>query len=114
MPLYTKLLKVVLNKKRDIGGEGLIHLMGQCNVVFLNHMPNKFQDPGNFSIPCMVGNVSIESALCDLGTSVSILPLPIAKQLGLSDMVPTTMTLQLVDRLVQHPKGVIEDVPVKG
>ncbi|XP_074313998.1 uncharacterized protein LOC141649203 [Silene latifolia] len=76
-------------------------------------MPEKLQDPGSFSIPCMVGNVSIKKALCDLGASVSILPLPIARKVGLHDMIPTSMTLQLADRSVQRPMGVIEDVPVK-
>ncbi|XP_074299342.1 uncharacterized protein LOC141630417 [Silene latifolia] len=76
-------------------------------------MPEKLQDPGSFSIPCTVGNMSIKRALCDLGASVSILLLLIARKVGLHDMIPTSMTLQLVDRSVQRPMGVIEDVPVK-
>ncbi|XP_074293137.1 uncharacterized protein LOC141620069 [Silene latifolia] len=76
-------------------------------------MPEKLQDPGTFSIPCTVGNVSIKRALCDLGASVNILPLPISNKVGLHDMIPTSMTLQLADRSVQRPMGVIEDVPVK-
>ncbi|XP_074266512.1 uncharacterized protein LOC141589788 [Silene latifolia] len=113
MPLYTKFLKDVLTKKRSIGGDGLVSLRGECSAVLLNSMPEKLQDPGSFSIPCTVGNVSIKKALCDLGDSVSILPLPIAKNIGLNDMIPTSMTLQLADRSVQRPMGVIEDVPVK-
>ncbi|XP_074301531.1 uncharacterized protein LOC141632932 [Silene latifolia] len=65
------------------------------------------------SIGGHVGNVSIKRALCDLGAIVSILPLPIAKKVGLHDMITTSMTLQLGDRLVQRLMGVIEDVPVK-
>ncbi|XP_074318338.1 uncharacterized protein LOC141655144 [Silene latifolia] len=61
----------------------------------------------------MVGNVSIKKALCDLGASVTILPLPIARNAGLHDMIPTSMTLQLADRSVQRPMGVIEDVSIK-
>ncbi|XP_074297983.1 uncharacterized protein LOC141628786 [Silene latifolia] len=76
-------------------------------------MPVKLQDPGCFSIPCTVGNVSIKRALCDLGASVSILPLPIVRKVGLHDMIPTSMTLKLADRSVQTPMGVIEDVLVK-
>ncbi|XP_074278525.1 uncharacterized protein LOC141602110 [Silene latifolia] len=76
-------------------------------------MPEKLQDPGSFSIPCTVGNVNIKRALCDLGASISILPLPIARKVGLHDMITTSMTLQLADRSVQRPMSVIEDVPVK-
>ncbi|XP_074288437.1 uncharacterized protein LOC141613593 [Silene latifolia] len=114
MPLYTKFLKGVLTKKRGIGGDGLVTLTKECSAVLLNHKSKKLQDPGSFSIPCMVGNPIIERALCDLGASVSILPLPITKKLGLlQDMVFTSMTLQLADRSVQYPKGVLEDVMVK-
>ncbi|XP_074299871.1 uncharacterized protein LOC141631046 [Silene latifolia] len=113
MPLSTKFLKDVLTKKRSIGGEGLVPLRGECSAILLNPMPEKLQDPGSFSIPCTVGNVSIKRALCDLGASVSILPLHIAKRVGLHNMIPTSMTQQLADRSVQRPMGVIEDVPVK-
>ncbi|XP_074293256.1 uncharacterized protein LOC141620230 [Silene latifolia] len=113
MSLYTKFLKDVLTKKRSIGGDGIVALRGQCSTVLLNPMPGKLQDPGSFSILCMVGNVSIKKVLYDLGASVSILPLPISRKVSLHDMIPTSMTLQLADRSVQRPMGVIEDVPVK-
>ncbi|XP_074315467.1 uncharacterized protein LOC141651666 [Silene latifolia] len=113
MPLYTKFLKDVLTKKRSIGGDDLVSLRGECSAILLNPKPEKLQDPGSFSIPCTVGNVSIKRAFCDLGASVSILPLPIAKKVGLHDMIPTSITLQLADRSVQRLMGVIEDVPVK-
>ncbi|XP_074283318.1 uncharacterized protein LOC141607869 [Silene latifolia] len=112
MPLNTKFLKDVLTKKRSIRGDGVVPLRGECSAILLNPMPEKLQDPGSFSIPCTVGNVNIKRALCDLGASVSILPLPITKKVGLHDMILTSI-LQLADRSVQRPMGVIEDVSVK-
>ena len=41
------------------------------------------------------------------------MPLSIFKRLGLSEARSTTVTLQLADRSLKHPKGVIEDVLVK-
>ena len=41
------------------------------------------------------------------------MPLFIFRRLGLGEALPTTITLQLVDRSLKHPKGVIEDVLVK-
>ena len=41
------------------------------------------------------------------------MPLSIFKRLMLSEARPTTDTLQLVDRSLKHPRGVIEDVLVK-
>ncbi|XP_074298060.1 uncharacterized protein LOC141628871 [Silene latifolia] len=113
MTLYTKFLKDVLTKKRSTGGDGLVSLRGECSAILLNPMPEKLQDPGSFSIPYTVGNMSINRALCDLRSSVSILPIPIARKIRLHDMIPTSMTLQLADRSVQRPMGMIEDMPVK-
>ena len=41
------------------------------------------------------------------------MPLSIFKRLGLGEARPTTVTLQLADRTLKHPRGVIEDVLVK-
>ena len=41
------------------------------------------------------------------------MPLSIFKRLGLDEAKPTTVTLQLADRSLKHPLGVIEDVLVK-
>ena len=39
--------------------------------------------------------------------------LSIFRRLGLGEASPTTVTLQLADRSLKHPRGVIEDVMVK-
>ena len=41
------------------------------------------------------------------------MPLSIFRRLGLGEARPTTITLQLADRSLKHPRGVIEDVLVK-
>ena len=41
------------------------------------------------------------------------MPLSIFRRLGLGEAHPTTVTLQLADRSLKHPRGVIEDVLVK-
>ena len=41
------------------------------------------------------------------------MPLSIFRRLGLGEARSTTITLQLVDRSLKHPKGVIEVVLVK-
>ena len=76
-------------------------------------LPQKLKDPGSFTIPCTIGNSIFERALCDLGASINLMPLSIFKRLGLGEARPTTVILQLVDRSLKHPRGVIEDVLVK-
>jgi hypothetical protein len=49
----------------------------------------------------------------DLGASVNLLPYSVYLQLGLGELKPTSMTLQLADRLVKVPRGIVEDVLIK-
>ena len=81
MPLYAKFLKEILSKKRKIDEHETMSLGEECSVVVLNQLPTKLKDPGSFSIPCIIGNVSIDRALCDLGSSVSLMPYSIFKRL---------------------------------
>lgn len=75
-------------------------------------MPPKLKDPGSFSIPCVIGNSVIDKALCDLGASVSLMSQSICEKLKLGEVRPTRMSLQLVDRSVEYPVGMLENVPV--
>ena len=75
--------------------------------------PPKLKDPGSFTIPYAIGNSVFEKALCNLGASINLTPLSIIKKLNLGEACPTTVTLQLADRSLTHPRGIIEDVLVK-
>jgi len=87
-------------------------LTEECSVAIQN-LPAKLKDPGSFSIPCLIGNVSINHALCDLGPSVSLIPLSLCEKLELGEMRPTTISLQLEDRSVKYPVGISQDVRIK-
>ena len=52
-------------------------------------------------------------ALCDLGANINLMPMSVFKQLGIGEVIPTTVTLQLADRSLTHPDGKIEDVLVR-
>ncbi|XP_022866664.1 uncharacterized protein LOC111386430 [Olea europaea var. sylvestris] len=54
-----------------------------------------------------------KEALCDLEASINLMPLSVFKKLGLGEVKPTTLILQLADRSIRYPKGIIEDVLVK-
>ena len=85
----------------------------ECSAAIQNKLPAKLKDPGSFSIPCLLGNVSIECALCDLGSSVTLIPLSLCEKLDLGETRPTTISLQLEDRSVKYPVGILEDVLIK-
>ena len=70
----------------------------ECSAVDLNQLPAKLKDPGSFSIPCTIRNCIIDRTLCDLGSSVSLISYTMFKRLGLGDLTPTRIFLQLADR----------------
>ncbi|XP_074276925.1 uncharacterized protein LOC141600582 [Silene latifolia] len=114
IPSYGKFLKELVTLKKKNGEVQTINLSKECSAILThtNKLPNKLEDPGSFSIPCSIQGVAIKRALCDLGASVSLMPLSIFKRLDLGDLKPTRVSLQLADRSVKFPIGVIEDVPL--
>ncbi|XP_039684977.1 uncharacterized protein [Medicago truncatula] len=113
MPTYAKFLKEILSKKRKIEEGETVNLTEECSAIIQNKLPPKLKDPGSFSIPCVIGSEVVKKAMCDLGASVSLMPLSLYERLGIGELKSTRMTLQLSDRSVKYPDGIIEDVPVK-
>ena len=74
---------------------------------------SKLQGPDSFSIPCCIGDVQIKRALCDLGASVSLMPLSLCKKLQLPNLKSTTTLVQLADCSIRQPVGILEDLPVQ-
>nr|GFA69017.1 reverse transcriptase domain-containing protein [Tanacetum cinerariifolium] len=52
-------------------------------------------------------------ALADLGASINLMPLSVWKKLGLPDLIPTRMMLELVNRAICTPDGIARDVFVR-
>jgi hypothetical protein len=113
MPSYVKFLKDILSNKRKLEEYETAVLTEECSAILQKKLPPKLKDPGSFTIPCSIGNSIFEKALCDLGASINLMPLSIFKKLGLGEAKPTTVTMQLADRSLKHPRGIIEDVLVK-
>ncbi|KAL5565345.1 hypothetical protein UlMin_028509 [Ulmus minor] len=113
MPKYAKFLKEVLSNKRRLEGNEKVMLTEECSAILQRKLPQKLKDPGSFTIPCTIGDFEFDKVLCDLGASINLMPLSIFRKLGLGEVKPTTVTLQLADRSIKHPRGIIEDVLVK-
>ncbi|KAJ9146307.1 hypothetical protein P3X46_028589 [Hevea brasiliensis] len=113
MPSYTKFFKEILSKKRKLEDYETVALTEECSAILQNKLPPKLKDLGSFSIPCLIGNMKIDKALCDLGASVSLMPLSICQKLEVKELKPTTISLQLADRSVKYPMGILENIPIK-
>jgi len=113
MPTYAKFLKEILSKKRKIEECETVNLTEECSAIIQNKLPPKLKDQGSFSIPCVIGSEIIKKAMCDLEASVSLMPLSLYERLGIGELKSTRMILQLANRSVKYPAGIIEDFPVK-
>nr|GEW86943.1 reverse transcriptase domain-containing protein [Tanacetum cinerariifolium] len=85
-----------------------------CILGTLFHrISKKLRDPEKFLIPCGFSELKCK-ALADLGASINLMPLSVWKKLGLPDLIPTRMTLELANRAIYTPDGIARDffVPV--
>ncbi|XP_021756148.1 uncharacterized protein LOC110721317 [Chenopodium quinoa] len=113
MPKYSKFLKEIFSGKRECNEVDSVKVGEYCSALIHIDLPKKMKDPGNFSIPCNINGKVFQNALYELGASVSIMPYSVFKKLKLGELLPTNITLQLVDHSIKFPKGKIEDVPLK-
>ncbi|KAK0583647.1 hypothetical protein LWI29_000886 [Acer saccharum] len=113
MPTYVRFLKELLSNKRKLEEFETVALTEECSAILQNKLPPKLKDPGKFTIPCTIGHVKFESALIDSGASINLMPYSVFKKLGMGEVKPTRVTLQLADRSIKHPYGVLEDVLMK-
>ena len=88
-------------------------LTEQVSAVIQHKTPPKYKDPGCPMISCTIGNYIMEHALLDLGASVNLIPFSVYQKLGLGELKPTSITLQLADHSVRESRGMVEDVLVK-
>ncbi|XP_057994951.1 uncharacterized protein LOC131175259 [Hevea brasiliensis] len=93
MPSYAKFLKEILSNKKKLKDYETVALTEECSAILQNKLPPKLKDPGSFSISCHIGETSIENALCDLGASVSLMPLSIYEKLKMEEDVRTPIIL---------------------
>ncbi|XP_058222954.1 uncharacterized protein LOC131332672 [Rhododendron vialii] len=113
IPSYAKFLKELCTHKRQLQVQKKVFLTEQVSSLFQSTLPPKYNDPGCPTISITIGGKVCEKALLDLGASVNLLPFSVYEQLGLGEMKPTRVTLQLADRSIRVPKGVVEDVLVQ-
>ncbi|XP_048231769.1 uncharacterized protein LOC125370427 [Ricinus communis] len=113
MPKYARFLKEILRNKRKLEDLGLVTLNEECSTILQNKLPVKRRYLGSFIVPCIISDLHINDALADLGASINLMPSSLFEKLGLSEPKPTRMSVQLVDRTVKFPRGIVEDVLVK-
>ena len=111
--MYVKFMKEILNKKRKIDEEAIVNLTATCSAIIQQKLPAKMKDPSSFTIPCSIRKYEFKNALCDSGDGINLMPLSVVQRLSLGELTPTAITLQMADRSMAQPEGILEDVLVK-
>src|SRR4051812_6294380 len=90
LPHYSKYMKDIVSNKRKIPNEEISTLL--ANYSFNGKVPKKLGDPDIPTIPCSITNNYVRTALCDLGSGVSVMPFSLCKRLQLEKFIPTDTT----------------------
>ncbi|XP_074306074.1 uncharacterized protein LOC141641302 [Silene latifolia] len=106
-------MKDILNRKRSFNEVETIAFTEECSALLQSKSPQKLKGPGSFSISCTIGTHVIDKALCDLGASVSVMPYSVCEKQNMGHLKVTNVTLQMADRTVKRPLGVLEYVPIQ-
>ncbi|XP_059294570.1 uncharacterized protein LOC132047560 [Lycium ferocissimum] len=109
---FAKYLKDLLTKKKMVQHE-TVSLTHTVSFIISTTTVKKKGDLEAFTIPYSVGHHDFACALCDNRVSINLMPLAIYKQSGLGMPRPTTMRLQMADRSIKKPVGVVNDVLVR-
>ncbi|XP_050893955.1 uncharacterized protein LOC127100728 [Lathyrus oleraceus] len=103
----------ILSNKKKLKDDKIVILTAECSAIIQNNMPPKLKGPGSFSIPRVIEKFIIDKAICDLGAIFSLMPLSTCEKLNLGELRPTKISLQLADRSVKFPTGMLENIPVR-
>ncbi|GJV52036.1 putative reverse transcriptase domain-containing protein [Tanacetum coccineum] len=114
MPKGAKVLKDLLSHKEKLEkAASSVKLSEECSAIIQRSLPQKEGDPGSFTLPCLIGPLAVKNALADLGASINLMPHSLFRRLGISNLKPTKMSIQLADRSIKYPIGVCENLLVK-
>ncbi|XP_048236337.1 uncharacterized protein LOC107261125 [Ricinus communis] len=110
MPAYAKFFKELNSNKRRYGNNEKVMVSETASAVLQQQLPPKMKDPGSFTVDITMGDKKVAKAMLDLGASINLMPYSTYAQLGLEELKSTTMSLQLADRSIKYPRGIVEDL----
>ncbi|XP_015965459.1 uncharacterized protein LOC107489202 [Arachis duranensis] len=70
-------------------------------------------DPESFLNPCTIGTITFEKALCNLGSNINLMPLFVMRKLGIQEVHPSKIPLEMANKSLKWTYGLVENVLVK-
>ncbi|GJS68789.1 RNA-directed DNA polymerase, eukaryota, reverse transcriptase zinc-binding domain protein [Tanacetum coccineum] len=80
--------------------------------VLQHQLPPKELNPGNFTLPCMIGKFHFY-AMADLGAIINVMLRSIFEHLHFINLKKTNMLCEMADMFKKAPLGIVESVLVK-
>jgi len=59
----------------------IVELEASCSAIIQRTLPQKFSDPGSFTMPVAIGDLTMGKTLLDLGASINLMPLSMLKKI---------------------------------
>ncbi|RDX98028.1 Retrovirus-related Pol polyprotein from transposon 17.6, partial [Mucuna pruriens] len=109
IPKYAKFLKEL----SEVGGVLSAFIQKEVIVGTKPALPRKYRDPGVFSVPYTIGGCTFANAMLDLGASFNVMLASVYKSLNFGDLELTGIVIQLANRSVVQPIGLLEDVLIQ-
>ncbi|GJU77772.1 DNA-directed DNA polymerase [Tanacetum coccineum] len=110
----AKILKDLFSHKEKLEKVvSSVKLSEECSAIIQRSLPQKEGDLGSFTLPCLIGPLTVKNALADLGEIINLMPHSLFQRLGISKLKPTKMSIQLADRSIKYPIGVCKNLLVK-
>jgi hypothetical protein len=98
IPTYSKYKKDIVTNKRKIPNEAITTIL--ADYSFKGKLHEMCGDLGIPTIPCTIKNTYVKYAFCDLGAGARFMPFYLYKKLNLNKLVPTEVSLQMVDKSI--------------
>ncbi|XP_016185853.1 uncharacterized protein LOC107627534 [Arachis ipaensis] len=112
-PPYVVLMKGLLFEKKALKEDEIVVLTKEYSTLIQSKLPRKMPDPGSFQIPCTIGNITFDKALCDLSSSINLMPLSVMKKLQIPKVQATRIALKMADKSLKQAYGIVENILVK-
>ncbi|GJY82796.1 hypothetical protein Tco_0496172 [Tanacetum coccineum] len=75
MPKGGKVLKDLLSHKENLEkADSSVKLSKECSAIIQRSLPQKEEDLGSFTLPCLIEPLPVKNTLADLGASINLMP----------------------------------------
>eukprot|EP00253_Pinus_taeda_P006222 PITA_06222 len=113
--IYAKTIKELCIKRprMNIINNPRVQVVGTLSDLLSGkETPIKYEDRGNPIVTIQIYGQTLTNALVDLGVAINILTIATCQKLGITSIEPTSTLLELADRSVVRPEGILHDVMV--